>query len=355
MRFPQLPGRFGDCSVCFDPTGLSYAAIAAALAGTAVTTVAGQQAASASRSAQDRASAVQQAQFNARMEAQREQLASQSSINTAAAQRFSENQAVTQNAQSDALNQRGETLKALNQQQAITANQADQAVKQGVDATTATKLAAAQQEQVAQQQAMNTPVVAQAAASNPLGASGTNSTVTKQAMDTANQGAAGFVKQYGDSQAQLSGYNAPIALATDTAKTIGTNLMPAGVADQLVRTGAPAILNPSTTAYQQAGTYGQAVQEANRLTAAGATGIANTRVQSSTDIANLRQQDETTALQNELVRAQQSAAQLSGLGSGLSALGNTGLMIGASQGGLRSLLPATGPGSFRLGPGPGAM
>jgi hypothetical protein len=309
--------------------------------GTGTSIVAGQQAASASRSAQEQASQVQQAEFNARMEAQREQLASQTAINTTAAQKFSENQAVTQAAQDTALTQRGDVLKSLNQQQAITSDQANKTVQQGVDATTGPKLAEAQAQQVAQQQAMNVPAVNQAAVSNPLGAAGTNSTVTKQAMDEANKGAAGFVKQYGDSQARLSGYNAPLTLASDTAKTIGTNLMPAGVADQLVRTSAPALLNPSTTAYQQAGTYGQAVQEANRLTTAGATGIANTRAQSATDIANLGQADETTAIQNTLIRAQQNAAQLSGLGSGLASIGTAGIEFAGSQGAFANLFPKT--------------
>jgi hypothetical protein len=324
-----------------DPISLGIAAVTASVVGTGVSAIGGMQAASAARSAQARAQQAQNEAFNARMQAQRVALGEQTAINTQSAKKFSDQQAEQQAAQSGALTERGNLVRQLNEQQAATSAQADQTVQQGVDSANRAALQGAQTSQVAQQTALNTPVVAQVAANNPLGAAGTNSAVTKQAIDEANKGAASYVKNYGDTQARLSGYNAPIALAGNAATTIGTNLMPASVADQLVRTSAPAILAPSTTAYQQAGTYGQAQQEALQREQAGLTGLVNTKAQNATDLANLKQSDDMTVIQNQLVNAQQKAAQLSGLGSGISAIGNAGLMFAGSQGAFANLFGPT--------------
>lgn len=319
-----------------EPTTLTAISIGVAVVGAGLSYKAQTDAASATQDANNQAATAQNDAFNSRMDAQRRLLSDQTAINTASASRFTQNQAATQEAQIQALGDRADTIKAMNDQQAITSDQANKVVQQGTDTANSANLANQQVQQTADQQAMNAPVVAQIQATNPLGAASTG--VTKDALDTRLKGAADYAQNYGDTQAKLTGYAAPIALANNAATTIGTNLMPAGVMDQLVRTSAPAILNPSTTAYQNAGTYGRALGTANDQITAGAQGVAQARSGEAIDLATLNQNDTNAVIQSKLIAAQTKAAQISGIGSGLSAVGNAGISYAGSQGAFADLL-----------------
>jgi hypothetical protein len=76
MRFEQLPGRFGDCSVAFGPAVIPIIAIAATAIGTGVT-IAGQQAAA---SAQSKA-----ASYQAQVAQNQQQIASEQAKQASAA------------------------------------------------------------------------------------------------------------------------------------------------------------------------------------------------------------------------------------------------------------------------------
>lgn len=318
-----------------EPTTIAVIGLAVAAAGAYTSYSAGQNAASAAESAQNQANASQNMAFNARMEGQREQLASQTDINNRAAQDFQTNQAAQQDDQNQAMDARQAKLADINDQEQVIASRADQAVSQGVQGADAANLAQAQTDQIAQQQAMDAPAEAQVQASNPLG--GETTGVTKDAMDARDAGASRFVTQYGDSLARLSSYSAPVALATRQATTIGTNLMPAAAADALVRNSAPALLGPSATAYQQAGSYGTAVKQANALSTQGALNVAANAAGNTDALANLQQSDDAARIQGDLSVTQAKAARLAALGQGLSAIGNAGVSYAGSQGAFKGL------------------
>jgi hypothetical protein len=187
---------------------------------------------------------------------------------------------------------------------------------------------------------MNAPVVQNIQANNPLGAADTG--VTKDAMDASSAGAGKYVQNYGDTLAKLSGYSAPLALVGRTATDINTNLMPSAVADALVKTGAPALLEPSTLAYQQDKGYASDVNTSNAMTTQGATGLATAKAEDATTLANLLQGDTTATIQSQLNLRQQQDAAAAGLGTGMSSLGNLGVQFAASRGGLQGAAKAIG-------------
>lgn len=324
------------------PVAVAAAAVAVAAVGAGVSYAQGQSAASAAADAQEQSQASQNTAFNSRMEAQRASLAAQTEVNTASAQRFQENQAAQQADQVQAMNDRQTALTNLNVQQAATSDQANQAITQGVQAVSGTALPDAQAAQAQAQTAMTAPQTSTPAlqASNPLGA--LNTGVTKSATDASEAAASKNTQQYASSLAKLSSYSAPTTLANQTATTIGTNLMPAQAADQLVRTGAPALLAPGTLAYQQAGQYGSAVNSANQLTTAMGTTLEQTRAQNAIDLANLTQGDDAAAIQSKLNLAQAQAAAGASLGTGLSALGAAGISYAGAKGAFSTTTPAEG-------------
>lgn len=318
----------------FSEIALGVGALAA-VGGTAISYTEGQAASAAAETAQQQASEAQNTAFMARQTAAQQQLADQTSINNKAASNFTANQTAQQNAQEQELNDRQTALTGINNQEQSIADQTNQVVQKGVAGASGTALAGAQSAQVAQQQAMNAPNTQEAAASNPLGAA--DSGVTQDAMDASQGAAAKYVKNYGDTLATLSGYNAPIALANNQATAIGTNLMPLAAQDNLLKSGAPAILAPSTTAYQQTGAYGAAANQANQINQQGALQLAADQASNAGDLANLGQTDSAAIIQGNLSLAQQRAATLASLGTGLTSLGNAGLQYAGSQGAFNGL------------------
>jgi hypothetical protein len=321
----------------------------AAVAGAGTSYVAGQRAASAANAAQEQAIETQNEGFNARLAAETQDTEDQAAVDQESAAQFTENQAQEQNAQTAALNQNQTVLNnADNQEQAI-ATDANNSVNQGLAPVSGTGLQDAQAGQVAQQEAMEAPIAANIQASNPLGALDTGPTAG--AMAAGNKAASSYVSNYGDTQAELSGYNAPIATSNIAATNIGTNLMPAAAANELVQTGAPALLAPSNVAYNAAGAYGQAAENEGAIDTAAGTTIAQDKEAGAENLANLQQGDQTALTQGELNVAQTGDAALAGVGAGLSTLGNTAIQAGVSKGALSGLTTKTSTAAQQLAAG----
>lgn len=304
---------------------------------------AGVDAQNATENAQESAMMAQNTAFDQRMQAEGARTAAEGQAFSNSANIYNQIQGQEESEQNQALSDRSNVLNAINTQENQIAQQGNQAVATATQAVTPAAAAAAPGAQMAQQQALNAPVQANIQASDPLGADDTGP--TRQAMDAGRAGAARYVQQYGDSLAKLSGYSAPIELANNTATTLGTNLMPAGAADQLLKTGASAQLLPSTLAYEQAGTYAQDANAANATMAAQGKALADDQAQNAVDLANLQQGDSDSMIQGNLNLAQMRAARLAGLGQGVSQLGNTALMFAGAKGAFSGLFGSSPTGS----------
>ena len=273
------------------------------------------------------------------MEAQKQELTSQTAADTQRENQFTSNQAAEQAALSQDLTNRQNVINQTNEQTQALSDKANQAVSQGTAAVTPASLQQSQADQVAAQSALNAPNVQNIQTSNPLGAADTG--VTKDAMDAGNAEAAKYVKNYGDTLADLSGYNAPLQLANTTATGINTALMPLSAQNQLIQTSAPALLAPSTLAYQQDQAYAGDVNQANAMTYQGETGLAQDTASNETTLANLLQGDTNTNIQNTLSLKQMADAAMAGVGTGVTSLANTGLNFAASQGAFNGLFNTT--------------
>lgn len=316
--------------------GAAIVGAAAAVAGAGVSYEQGQNAASAANQAQQEAMQSQSTAFNARMQAQQEQLAGETTANNEEANTFQKNQQAQQEAQMSDIAANQKAVGGINSQEQAIADQANQVVQQGVQATSGQNLAAAQAQQQAQQQAMNAPVSATAGSTNPLG-NESSDTATAGAMAGAQKEAESYVSKYGDTQAKLNSYSAPIQLANTTSGNIQDYLMPLNVQDQLLKSSAPAILAPSNLAYEQAGTYGNAVQAANQSNTDAFKGVVDASAANAEALADQNQGDTNVNTQNTLSAAQQRAANLAALGQGLTSVGDGAIQVGASQGGLKQL------------------
>lgn len=325
-----------------DPTSLAVAGLALSAGGAYQTYSSGQSAASAAEQAQSDSLAAQNTAFQSRLSAKQQQMADQTAVNDASATAFQKTQAATQAAQTADLAARQSAVDTVNQQTQADSGSVNQAIKTGVAATTAPALAGAQVAQVTDQNSRFSPVVNAIAAGNPVASNSGSSTVTNDAMAAGSRAAAKYVGQYAGNQADLTGYSAPITLANQTAENMGTNLMPAAAMDSLVKTGAPAILAPSSLAYTQAGAYGGAALNANQLLTQNATTLAATKAGNAVDLANLAQSDTSNAIQSSLNVAQATDAAAAGLGTAISSIGNLGLTYAGSRGAFANLFsPAT--------------
>jgi hypothetical protein len=308
--------------------------VAAAAAGTAISYKEGQNATAAQNTANAQAEQQQNTAFMQRSQAAQQQLASQTAANEKQEQAFSTNQANTQAAQMAALGQTQSTTNQLNQTEQAIATDANNVVQTGVDSASEPALSTAQAVQTQQQQNLNAPVVASIQANNPLGAlnSSGGSGPSAQAMAASDAASAKYVQNYGDTQAVLSGYNAPINAANQAAQGITTGLMPVAAADQLLKGSAPSILAPSQLAYTQAGELGQAVNTADSQENQQAIQLADAANSDADDLADLQQSDSGAITQNQLTQAQQRAASLASLGQGLTSIGNTALNYAGTKG-----------------------
>lgn len=304
-----------------------------AVAGSAYSYVQGQNAASASRNAQAQAAQSQNAATMARVAAQQQQTQEEAAAANRASTSFQQSAAAQQSAQMQAMQAKQDVLKQANEQQDAIGHGRDQTVQTALDTVSPDQLAAAQQQAQANQQAMNAPVVQQAA-TDPLATSPSSSSVTQDASARGAEAAGKYVQGYGDRLARLNSYQAPLQTLHDTTTGLGTNLMPSAVADQIVRSQTPALLLPGNTAYTQAGQYGDTARQVIGITQGGEKGLADARAAASIGIQNIKQADDAAMIQGNLNLAQADYASRAALGQGAAQLGNQALMYGAMTGGV---------------------
>ena len=335
--------------MCLDPVSLAVIGGAAALGGAGLSYASGQSAASDAASAQTQEESAQEQAFAQRQSAATTQLQQQTAADTTQEQQFQQNQAATQSAEEQAMTDRQTALTGINNQEQAIADKANQVVSTGTQAASAPALAGAQTSQLAEQQGLNNTAAQDTYALTPsdpnANPNGGDSTVSNDAFDQALASSQAKSGQYGTTLADLGSYQAPIELADQTATNIGTNLMPAAAADQLLKSSAPALLAPSSTAYTQAGVYGQAANEDSALEQQGALGVAALQDTNAGALADQNQQDTDTRIQNTLSTQQQRAAQLKGLGDSITSLGSAGLGIAGSQGAFSGLSSILGGGA----------
>ena len=313
---------------------------AATLAGAGISYSASQHAASAAAAAQQQELTAQNTAFQSRIAAQNQQTAEQAAIQDKSQAAYLAAEQKMRQEQSAALTGKAAETAKMNVQEQQIADQTKQAVQQTTQAITPTSL---QEAQAASEQARMQPVqqtVEDIRASNPLPSSGEGS-ATKSALAKAMTEAAEYTQKYGQNLATLGAYSAPTQ-AVDLASTnLKTSLMPAAVADQLLKAGVSTRLAPYDTAYSGAETIGKAAIDANTANTSEQMSLASTRAKYAEDLADLGQSDTNAIIQTGLNVTQARDAATSSLGQGISALGSAAIGYGASQGAFSDLFGAS--------------
>jgi hypothetical protein len=312
--------------------------------GAGLSYVGSQNAASAARNAQEQQMAAQNQAFEARNAAQVQQTTEQAAAqNQGQANYLAQEQAMRAN-QSGALQKEQDVINTMNQQeQQVQQNTQQQVQNTTQNVITPQTLAAAQATSQAQREAGTTPVVQDIAASDPTASPATAGSATKSAMADAMAKAAAYTQQYGKNLAVLGSYSAPVATTGLATKDLAMGLMPSAAADQLLKAGASARLLPSQVAYQNATNLGQSEIASNTQRTNDLMSLSKMREQNAVDEATLGQADTNANIQTGLNAAQARAAALSSVGQGVSAVGNAGLLYGASKGGFSDLFGAPTP------------
>lgn len=301
-------------------------------------------------SAQNQAtSQAQQQAFNQRMQASLAQTQGQFA---AEQQQIQDQQAAaqqTQGQQQSAISGYQQVLQAENDQADKLRATGDQAAQDLLSQTNAPALAAAQQQQ--QQQAatllgQNMPAAQGPQPTDPSG--GTNAVAndpTHQAAGARRTAeAATNIRDYGSKIATVASYDAPVNTTDLAIQANKTGIMPAEVADSLLRSGSNVRLLPSQVAYQAATAEGQTQQNLIASKGQNALDAAGLSYGNATDIANLGQSDADTLAANKAAQAKQDAAYQQSLGGIVSGVGNLGLYGAAYYGGLgKGLLPNATP------------
>lgn len=317
-------------------TALAIGGLATSAIGAGVSYMSSQNAASAARSAAADQRAAQSTAFNARNQAQLAQTQAQSAVQDASQRRYAEAADTMRTSQDTAQQQRQAAIDKLNVEAEAVRNRVDQNVQQTTQKiVTPQAMDAAQAASEAARGAGIQPTVQDIRASSPLG-TGANE-VTKSALAERMAQAADYTQQYSNRLAKLGAYSAPVTETGLATRELGTNLMPAALADKLLTSGTSARLLPASTAYQTATDYGKSAIAANTAATGEQMAMTQNRAQSAIDIANLGQADANANIQTGLNAAQARAAALNSLGQGATAIGNAGLMYGASKGAFADL------------------
>jgi hypothetical protein len=316
---------------------IALAGIAASAVGTGVSYAASSASSKAAEAAQSQSIAAQNTAYESRIAAQNAQTAEQTSVQDQQQSQYLQEEQSMRSAQDTALSQEAAKVNQMNQESAAVAAASDAAKNQATQQdVTAQTLAQAQAASEAQRVAGTTQGVQDIRASNPLPSSGEGS-ATKSAVAEAMGKAADYTQQYSENLAKVGAYSAPIQTTNIATKELAGNLMPAAIADELLKAGATARLLPSQTAYSNATTQGKAAIDANTARTKDLMTLASTRATYAEDEANQYQSDTNANIQSALNVSQARDAATSSLGSGISSLGNAAITYGASTGGFKSL------------------
>jgi hypothetical protein len=321
---------------------LAAGGLAASAIGSGIQFIASSNASAAANRAQAQSIAAQNTAFQARNAAQIQQTQEQAAAQNQGQAEYLRNQQIMRQNQSEALQQKQDTVAKMNlQEQQIQDQTRGQVQNTTQNVITPQTLQEAQAASEAQRVAGVAPVVADIRASDPTAAPAASPTV-KSAMAEEMARAADYTKQYGANLAKVGAYSAPVATTNIATKELGGNLMPAASADQLLKAGASARLLPSSVAYQNATNLGQSEIASNTQRTTDLMNLTKMKETNAVDLANLGQADTNANIQTGLNYAQARAAALKSLGSGVSGLGNAGITYAASTGGFGDLFSSLG-------------
>lgn len=325
---------------------------AASIGGAVMSANAQKSVAEAQMNAAAQAQQAQEQGFFQRMTAQQEQNARDFATQTSAISSENQAQAQFEAQQSQARAQREAQIQQNNQQTQDVGNQAQQLVKSTENQVTPESLAAAQQQQQAQIEALASPGTANIASGTsnlpqgqgPTAASASaGDSETQSAIATRLAQAAAATRQYTTNQAKVASYGAVPASLQNTSTTLGTAASPLAFQQKGIEAGQPAYLAPSTVSYQQAGNYYQNLLKAIQARTQGRLNVSNAIATGDITYADLQQADTATAAQNQaaITAWQAEANPLPGI---LSGIGNLGLYasgrLGVGNSAIQSLKSA---------------
>ena len=334
-----------------DPVSLSIAGASAlvSVAGSAMSANAQANAASAIAAQNQATEQAQNAAFFQRNTAASAQTAAQlETMNQTMADRSAAATQMRQQ-QMQAQREQQQVLSAENTQAVNLRGTGDTQAQLLLGQTSGANLAAAQAASAAQGATLLGQAAPQGPApTDPRAVSG--DTTTQDATTRRLAEAAANVRSYGAKTAAVQSYNQPIADISQAVSANQYGIMPAQVADQLLRSGSSTRLLPSQVHYQNAGDLGQALDTLIQSRGQGAMNTAALTYGNAVDQANLGQSDATTIAANTAAQAKADAAYQASLGGLVSGIGNLGL-YGAGYYGAHPdfLTPGSGP-TFTLGP-----
>jgi len=296
----------------------------------------------------------QQEGFVARNQAAQQQTAAQ----LAASEQTMEarNNAATQmrQAQSDAMQRYQDVLKAENEQADTLRQTGDTAAQQLLQSTNAQQLQQTQAQREQEQAQLAAGGVPQTPpgpdVTDPSGSTNavTNDLVAGGAAARRTAEAATNIRQYGARIARADAYGAPLQWVGLNIADTGYGIMPAEVADRLLRGGSGTRLLPTQIAYGGATSLGQAQDQLLQSHGERALEGAALSYGNAKDLADLRQSNEETATKNTELQAEANASAKASTGkiiSGIGGLALQGAGYFAGQGGVPagSLFGSQGP------------
>ena len=325
--------------MCVDPiTGAAIASAVVSVAGTAMEASA-QQKQSAAIGAQNQTLANAQNQaFEQRVQAGFQQTAAQQAAQQQTLSDRATASAQTGTQQMAALKNYSDTLNAENTQATNLRSTGDAAAQALLAQTSAANLAGAQTQQQQQAAALiaGQPQGGQTGpqVSDPNGPNAVSNDPTQQAAAARGAAeAATNIRNYGAKVAAVNSYDAPVQNVGLAIAGNQAGIMPAQMADQLLRSGSNTLLLPTQTAYAGATAQGQTLDTLLQSQGQSALDAAGLSYGNATDIANLTQGDADTIAKNKLAQQTADIGGQAAIGAGISSLGNLGLRAYGQFGG----------------------
>lgn len=350
--------------MCFEISAAAAAAIAAA--STAVSTGVALYGSSQQAAAQKRAAnaiseqnlstqQAQQKEFNNRIAAQTEQGRQTFDATTRGIADRAQAATAMRQTQQAALDQQNRVLTGENEQASKLRAAGDAQAAALLEQTSGQALSQGQADAKARQDALLASQVSQSDipspdATNPYGSD--QGAYRKRMAEAATN-----IRDYGSKIAETGSYAQPNA---DVGLAIAGNqqgIMPATVADKLLRGGSAIRLLPGQTAYSGATGLGGSQDALIQSRTQGAVDAANLQGSNALGISNLGQADQTTLAKNRADQIRQNSEYDKSVGGVISGLGNLGLYgSGYKWGDIFGIAPTpTGQPSLSAGATPGLV
>jgi hypothetical protein len=337
-------------------------AAVAALAGTALAGYGAQQSSQAQKTAargiEQQNLTTQKAQqkgFNERIAAQTEQGRQTFAATTQGIADRAQAQTAMRQTQQAALDQQGRVIAGENEQASKLRAAGDAQAAALLEQTSGQNLAQGQADAKARQDALLASQVSDSGIASPEATNpyGSDQGAYKKRMAQA----ATNIRDYGSKIAETASYAQPGA---DVGLAVAGNqqgIMPATVADKLLRGGSAARLLPGQIAYSGATGLGGSQDALIQSRTQGAIDAANLQGGNALGISNLGQADSTTLAKNRADQIKQNSEYDKSVGGVISGIGNLALYgSGYKWGDVFGLTPTTGqPTSLSAGATPGLV